>query len=152
VIKLLVLGLAGVAATLAGSFLAMIFGAPQEVRSEKKEPEVEMVKFDVISVPIIRRAKIQGYVVVRIAVLAYSAELKIARPILTAFASEAAFRAIYEEEAFDFTALKPVQIAALAEKITELTNARLLRPFLKQTAIESLNFVSQTEISDVRTR
>lgn len=151
-IKLLVLGLAGIAATLAGSFLAAMLGAPQEAKIEKKEPEVEMVKFDAISVPVIRRAKVQGYVVVRISVLAYAAELKAGRPALTAFASEAAFRSIYEEEAFDFSALKPVQIAALAEKITQLTNGRLVRPFIKQTAIESLNFVSQTEIKDVRYR
>lgn len=151
-IKLFVLGLAGIAATLAGSFVAMILGSPKEANAERKEPEVEMVKFDAISVPIIRRAKVQGYVVVRMAVLAFSAELKVGRPMLTAFASEAAFRAIYEEEAFDFSALKPVQLAAIAEKVTELTNGRLARPFIKKTAIESLNFVSQAEISDARQR
>ena len=151
-IKLVVLGLAGIAATLAGSFLATILGAPQDAKLEKKEPEVEIVKFDAISVPVIRRAKVQGYVVVRISVLAYSAEVKVGRPTLMAFASEAAFRAIYEEEAFDFSALKPVQITAIAEKITGLTNARLARPFIKQTAIESLNFVTQSEIKDVRQR
>jgi len=152
VIKLLVLGLAGIVATLAGNVLAMVLGAPKEVSADKKEPEVEMVKFDAISVPIIRRAQIQGYVVVRISILAYSAELKVGRPVLTAFASEAAFRAIYEEEGFDFSALKPVQIAALAEKVTTLTNARLARPFIKQTAIENLNFVTQAEINDGRKR
>jgi hypothetical protein len=152
VIKLVGLGLAGIAATLAGSFLAMILGAPQEVGSEKKEPEVEIVKFDSITVPIIRRAKIQGYVVVRMAAVAYAAELKIGRPMLMAFASEAGFRAIYEEESFDFTALKPVQVATLAERITTLTNARLARPFLKQTAIENLAFVPQSENQDAKAR
>lgn len=151
-IKLIVLGLAGIAATLGGTFLATILGAPTDAKVEKKEPEVEIVKFDAISVPIIRRAKVQGYVVVRISILAHSAELKTGRPTLTAFASEAAFRAIYEEEAFDFSALKPVQIAAIAEKITVLANGRLVRPYIKQTAIESLNFVTQSEIKDVRHR
>ena len=149
-IKLLVLGIAGIAATLAGSFLSAFLGAPRESSAEHKEPDVEMVKFDAISVPIIRQAKIQGYVVVRISVLAFSTELKVGRPLLTAFASEAAFRAIYEEEAFDFSKLRPVQVAAIAQKVTELTNGRLARPFIKQTAIESLNFVSQAEIKDVR--
>jgi hypothetical protein len=147
VIRLLALGLVAVAATLAGSYAAMLWGTAKKSGAEPEEQAIlELVKLEPVSVPVIRGGKVDGYVIARVAVSAAASDVKKSKPVLAAYASEAVFRAVYEEEAFDFSALKAVQVSALAERIAKLANERIGRAAIKQSVIESLNFVSRSEV------
>ena len=65
---------------------------------------------------------------------------------LTLYVSEAIFRSVYEEEALDFTALKPVQVEALVHRIVEKANARIGRPAIAQIFVEGLNFLAHEAV------
>lgn len=152
-IRFLVLGLAAIAATHAGSVGARFLMTPKaaEVHGEQPIP-LEYIKLDPVSVPIIRHAKVQGYVIAKVVVAADAADVKVNKPALTTYSNEAVFRAIYEEGDFDFSKLKPVQIATLAERMTALANGRMGRQAIRQSAVESLSFINQADLKDNRGR
>ncbi|MFM9938881.1 MAG: hypothetical protein ACKVP7_05230 [Hyphomicrobiaceae bacterium] len=152
-IKLITLGLAAVVATLIGCFAgAHQYNASRNAPKPAAEAELEIVKLEPITVPIIRKSKIQGYVIVHAAFGATAAEAKRSRNALTLYAGEALFQAIYEDDAFDFSAIKAAQLAALAEKASKLANAKLGRAAIKQVAIENLSLVPHSGTRDAKAR
>lgn len=144
-IKLLALGLAAVGATLLGSYAAAMLASPGSPAAAPEPEAIEVVKLDPVSVPVIRQGKVQGYVIARAAIMATAAEVKKHKPALVIYAGEAIFQAIYEEEAFDFAAMKPAKISALGDRIAMLANQRLGRAAIRQLAVESLNFLTPAE-------
>jgi hypothetical protein len=141
----LVVGIAAILSTLAGSYLAALLTGGSRDPEQKASVALEFIKLDVISVPVIRSGKIQGYVLVRASVGVPLDEAKNGRPVITVYSSEGVFRALHEED-FDFKALKPTEIARLADRATSLINARIGRGAVKSTAFESVNFVPQSEV------
>jgi hypothetical protein len=146
VIRNLVLGFAAVAATLLGGAGAALLASSKAAAPAPAEAPVhELVKLDAVSVPVIRRGQVQGYVVAQVAVEAAAVDMKNSKPVLAVYASEAVFRAVYEEEAFDFSGLRPAHLAALADRMTKLANERIGRAAIKRVAIESINYVTEAQ-------
>lgn len=146
-VKMILLGIVAVAATLGGAYAGMRFTSHTTAAADTREQEaLEFVKLEVASVPVIREAAIVGYVVVRAAFSASSKDVKQSRPALTIFAAEALFKSIYEEEGLNFAALKPIQLGALTERITKAANMRFGRDAIRQLAVESLNYIPQDEV------
>jgi hypothetical protein len=145
-VRMLLLGLVVVLSTLGGSYAAMQLPRGGAAGGEgDASDEVTVVKLEPVSVPVVRAGKIQGYVLGRIAFAASAKEMK-NKETLTLYVSEAIFRAVYEEEALDFTALKPVQVEALVHRIVEKANARIGRPAIAQIFVESLNFLAHEAV------
>lgn len=145
--RFLIVGLAAIAAVLGGAYAATVYETTKQSASETIAVEpVEIMKLEPISVPVIRQGVVEGYVIARVAVTAASSEVKKSRADFMLYAGAASFRAVYEEEALDFTALKLVQLASLSERITKLANAEIGRPSIKKTVIETLNFVKRSEV------
>ncbi|MBN9263132.1 MAG: hypothetical protein J0I75_00945, partial [Hyphomicrobium sp.] len=88
-IRMLLLGLVVVIATLGGSYAAMQI--PQGAQTAKEDPseKTEIVKIDPISVPVVRGGKIQGYVIGRYAFSAPASEVRKDKDTLILFVSEA---------------------------------------------------------------
>lgn len=146
-VKMIMLGLAVLAATLGGTYAGLIASVQSNEPVGSKQNEVlEFVKLDATSVPIIRDGAIAGYVVVRAAFSAASYDVKQNRSWLTTFTAEALFKSLYEETSLNFAALKPVQLDALTERIAKAANRRLGRDGVKQLAVESLSYLTVDEV------
>jgi hypothetical protein len=144
--RLLLTGLSAVAATLAGSLGALLWtsGAGKSVKSAE-QPAVEVLKLEPVSVPVIRGGAVQGYVIARASFLVDAAYAKTSRPQASAYAGEAAFRAIFAESV-DFAHLKPIELGGLADRMAALANERLGRAVFSRATIDNLSFVAKSEI------
>jgi hypothetical protein len=145
-VRMLLLGLVVVLSTLGGSYAAMKLPQGSAPGADNGAPEeLTVVKLEPVSVPVVRGGKIQGYVLGRIAFAAGAKEMK-NKDILTLYVNEAIFRSVYEEEALDFTALKPMQVEALVHRTVEKANTRIGRPAIAQVFVESLNFLAHEAV------
>jgi hypothetical protein len=143
--KLLLVGIASIVSTLAGCLAAALMTGLSTDPTHVDPPALEMIRLDVVSVPVIRGGAIQGYVLARAVVGVGVEDAKKIRAPITFFAAEGLFRAIHEE-GIDFSALMPANIARLADRATKLTNERVGHEAVRRMAIDSVNFVSQSEV------
>lgn len=145
-IRYLLTGMVAIAAMSVGAALPRLLGGRNiETGRQSQQPVLEVMKLDPLSVPIVRKGSVEGYVIVRVSIAAPAADLKVGKALIGAYASEAAFKAIHDESAFGFAALKPLQAAALSERIHKLANERAGRIIISQVMIEALNYVSARE-------
>lgn len=146
-VRMLLLGLVVVLATLGGSYAAMKL--PQSSASSsgtEATEEQQVIKLEPVSVPVVRDGKIQGYVIGRLAFSSGASELKKNKDALTLYVNESIFRSVYEEEGLDFATLKIVEVEALIKRIIEKANARIGRPAIGQVFVESLNFLAHDAV------
>ncbi len=146
--RAMALGVVAIASTLLGNFASSLLMQSKQPEALKAEPlALDLIRLEPISVPIIRSGKVEGYVVARVSVSADAADVKSSKPLLIAYASEAAFRAIYEERAFDTLAItKVVELPGLADRIVKIANERIGRPTIKQAMVENLSVVPKSEV------
>jgi hypothetical protein len=151
-IRMLLLGLVVVIATLGGSYAAMQIPHGGTTAKEDPHEKSEVVKIDPISVPVVRAGKIQGYVIGRFAFSAPAAEVRKDKDTLILLASEAIFMAVYREEELDFSALKIVEVDKMMERILAKVNVRMGRPMITQVFVESLNFLAHDAVRCQQTK
>lgn len=145
-VRMLLLGLVVVIATLGGSYAAMQFPRGTPGKTEDAGEKAEVVKLDPVSVPVVRDGKIQGYVIGRFAFSAPASAIRKDKDALTLYASEAIFRSVYEEEGLDFTALKIVEVDKLIGRMVTKANARIGNPTIAQIFVESMNFLAHDAV------
>jgi len=143
---MIVLGIVVVLSTLLGSYATMQLTAAPAPEAKQKPEVIQQVKLEPMSVPIIRSGKVSGYILARFAFSATEHTLKDHRNVLTLYFSEAAFKTIYEEPDFDFSALKPVQIDGLRQRIVAATNERAGAHGIKDVFVENLSFLTPEEV------
>ena len=145
-VRMLLLGLVVVIATLGGSYAAMQFprGAPS--KTEDASEKAEVVKLDPVSVPVVREGRIQGYVIGRFAFSAPASAIRKDKDALSLYVNEAIFRSVYEEEGLDFTALKIVEVDKLIGRMVTKANARLGQSTIVQIFVESMNFLAHDAV------
>lgn len=144
-VRMLLLGLVVMLATLGGSYAAMKLPKGASTAEEPVE-KTEVVKIDPISVPVVRAGKIQGYVIGRYAFSAPAGEVRKDKDALILYVSEAIFRSVYEEEELDFSALKIIEVDKLVGRIVTKANARIGRPMIAQVFVESMNFLAHDAV------
>ena len=145
-VRMLLLGLVVVIATLGGSYAAMQIPRGAPGTTEDTAEKAEVVKLDPVSVPVVREGKIQGYVIGRFAFSASASAIRKDKDALTLYASEAIFRSVYEEEGLDFTALKIIEVDKLIGRMVEKANARIGHPTIAQIFVESMNFLAHDAV------
>lgn len=145
-VRMLLLGLVVVLATLGGSYAAMQFPRDTPGKTEDAGEKTEVVKLDPVSVPVVRDGKIQGYVIGRFAFSAPASAIRKDKDALMLYASEAIFRSVYEEEELDFTALKIVDVDKLIERMVAKANARIGQATIAQIIVESMNFLAHDAV------
>jgi len=146
-VKMILIGVLVALSTLGGSYAGMMLAHSSSRAAEHAEVEaLEIVKFESLSIPVLRNGKVHGYVLGRFAFGASPSEVKKNRTAMTMYVSEAVFTSIYEEDSIDFSALRPLQVDALAERIVKKANGRIGQPLIKQAFIENLSFLGQEEV------
>lgn len=145
-VRMLLLGLVVVIATLGGSYAAMQFPRGTPGTTEDAAEKSEVVKIDPISVPVVREGKIQGYVIGRFAFSAPASAVRKDKDTLILYVSEAIFRSVYEEEGLDFTSLKIIEVDKLIARMVEKANARIGQSMIVQIFVESMNFLAHDAV------
>ena len=146
-LKMIVLGLVAVIATLAGAYagLKMMAPATPGAAQAKAQEPVELVKLDPTSVPVIRAGTISGYAIVRAGYTATASDIKQMRSLLTTLVGEAMFMTLYGDEGLDFGAMKPLQFEAIGERAAKTVNVRISRDAIKRVAIEGITYLTRDE-------
>jgi hypothetical protein len=108
--------------------------------------KLETVKLRTISVPIVANGDIEGYVVMRPAYLAYSAELKSASVRPDDLVTDEAFRLLYAGAIPRDQSLAKQSFSDLSARIAESVNKKLGQPVIKEILIQEFNFIHKTDI------
>ena len=143
--------LAGIVAALValGSFYgAAVWVAAKEGKSVQAQvftPLKEM-KTDIISVPMIHKGEVQGYVLARFAWLVDEKKLKELAIDPGAIITDEAFRIIYASPITDFRHIEKYDLASLTRRLKEAVNRRLGDDLVHDVLVESINYVARSEI------
>jgi flagellar basal body-associated protein FliL len=148
VIKTLLIGLWVCIVALGSSyfFVQMNNSSAAHVPSEAEVEVIEFIKTDMVSVPVIREGKVQGYLVAQ---LSFAVNKTAARKLPfepTPYLVDVAYRALYENSAIDFSQLQPQDLTLLAKKIAEGANAKLGGEVVKDVLMNEINYVPRDEV------
>lgn len=120
-----------------------------EHKKEEGAREIEYVKPEEISVPMIVDGKVTGYVIAQFAFTTDSELLKKLSVSPNYIFNNEAFNVIYESKVIDFTRIKKHNLPAVAVKIKKNINKRMQSKFVKDVLIQQLKYIPE---SSVRTK
>jgi hypothetical protein len=148
VIKTLLIGLWVCIVALGSSyfFVQMNNSSSAHVPSEEEVEVVEFIKTDMVSVPVIRGGKVQGYLVAQLSFAVNKAETAKLPFEPAPYLVDVAYRALYENSIIDFSQLQPQDLTLLARKISEGANAKLGGAVVKDVLMNEINYVPRDEV------
>jgi hypothetical protein len=148
VIKVLLLGIWVCVLALGSSYVsAHLMGGKAEEKVEgATESATEFIKSDMISVPVIRTGKVQGYVVAQFTFVVDAAEIAKLHFEPNPFLFDAAFRCLYENQTTDFSSLQQQDLTELVKQVMERANKKLGMPIAKDVLLTEINYVSRDEV------
>lgn len=109
---------------------------------------LQPVKTNLISVPVVSSGNIQGYVVAQFTFTMQSDELRRMSVKPDVFLLDAAFRAIYGEDAAMLRGAKKQDLQALTTAIKTRVNQRFGKDLVEDVLIEKYTFVPKDEVRD----
>lgn len=127
-------------------FVQMNNSSAAHVPSEAEVEVIEFIKTEMVSVPVIRAGKVQGYVVAQLSFAVNKTATKKLAFEPTPYLVDIAFRALYENSAIDFSQLQPQDLTLLAKKISEGANAKLGGEVVKDVLMNEINYVPRDEV------
>ena len=147
-IKTLLIGLWVCIVALGSSyfFVQMNNSSAAHVPSEAEVEVIEFIKTDMVSVPVIREGKVQGYLVAQLSFAVNKTATKKLAFEPTPYLVDVAYRALYENSAIDFAQLQPQDLTLLAKKIAEGANAKLGGDVVKDVLMNEINYVPRDEV------
>jgi flagellar basal body-associated protein FliL len=148
VIKLLLIGLWVCIVALGSSyfFIQMNNSSLAQASPEGEVEVVEFIKTDMVSVPVIRGGKVQGYLVAQLSFAVNKAETAKLPFEPAPYLVDVAYRALYNNSAIDFSHLQPQDLTLLAKDITEGANAKLGGEVVKDVLMNEINYVPRDEV------
>ena len=112
----------------------------------KSGSEVDFIKSDMISVPVIRAGKVQGYVVAQFTFAVDTAETARLGIVPNPFLFDAAFRCLYENQTTDFSNLRQQDLTELVKQVIERANTKFGAVITKDVLLTDINYVSRDEV------
>jgi len=148
VIKTLLIGLWVCIVALGSSyfFVQMNNSSAAHVVPAEEAEVIEFIKTDMVSVPVIKEGKVQGYLVAQMSFAVNKTETKKLAFEPTPYLVDVAYRALYENSAIDFAQLQPQDLTLLAKKIAEGANAKLGGEVVKDVLMNEINYVPRDEV------
>ena len=147
-IKTLLIGLWVCVVALGSSyfFVQMNNSSAAHVVPTEEAEVIEFIKTDMVSVPVIREGKVQGYLVAQLSFAVNKTATKKLAFEPTPYLVDVAYRALYENSAIDFSQLQPQDLTLLAKKIAEGANAKLGGEVVKDVLMNEINYVPRDEV------
>lgn len=149
-IKFVVAALWLCAVTVGAVFYSFQAAAPTAAEA-KPDPHfggLDYVKADIISVPLIRDAKVEGYLLTR---LVYTVEpKKMAKLSIPASAiiTDQVYSYIYSHPPIDFASGKTLDIEAFRTGIRDAVNGKVNDQLIHEVLVDQIDFLSKDEIRD----
>ena len=147
-IKTLLIGLWVCAVALGSTYFFIHAQGTKSVHDVTKEEAaaVEFIKTDMVSVPVIRTGKVQGYLVTQLSFAVSPAETAKLSFEPTPYLVDTAYRTIYENSVVDFSHLQPQDLGGLVKKIIDAANAKLGAAVVKDVLLNEINYVPRDEV------
>lgn len=127
-----------------GVFIMQIKEA--EKRKEGEPSGIEYVKPEEISVPMIIRGKVAGYVIAQFVFTADSGLLKKLSVPPDYFFNNEAFNVVYESKVIDFTRIKKQNLPKVAIKIKKNINKRMESNIVRDVLIQQLKYIPKASV------
>lgn len=107
---------------------------------------LDYVKTDVISVPLIHNAKIDGYFLTKLVYTVEPAEIKKLSIPADALIVDQVYSYLYSNPQIDFTKKATIDLNAFRAAIRDTVNTRVGANLVHEVLIDQLNFLSKDEI------
>jgi hypothetical protein len=149
-VKLLLCGLWICAVTLVSSYAVVTWKADQapDAKADEFFGGLDYVKTGIISVPMIDKGEVQGYIIAQFVFTADGQTLRSLSIPPESFLVDEAYRAIYSGRKVDFKRLEKYDIEALTKEIAANLNARFKTDLIKDVLVEQFSYVSRDEIRE----
>lgn len=147
-IKVLFIGIWVCTVALGASYFSAKLSAPDNTASTEKNSgqPTDYIKSDMISVPVIRSGKVQGYIVAQFTFAVDTAEVAKLKFEPSPFLFDAAFRSLYENKTTDFTKLQQQDLTDLVNEIIARANKKIGSPVTKDVLLTDINYVARDEV------
>lgn len=140
--KALIVGLWAVAVSLGAGWGAASFALSKDETEAKPMLEgLQYTSLPTMSIPVVDRGKVEGYVVVRMVYTVDSAVLKRLSAEPDAFITDEIFRTIYQTAETDFGNLQRLDLAELADKAKVRVNERMGDAVVQDLLVDGLNYI-----------
>jgi len=106
----------------------------------------ELRKLKPITVPLVARGAVQGYVVAQISYLAEGDKLKALDISPDAFVMDEAFRLLYSDEKLDFKNLDRFDLVAFAKAVKVGVAGRIKSDVVEDVLIQEFNFIGAEDV------
>ncbi len=114
--------------------------------------DLEHIKLDPMSVAIIRKNEVQGYIIVEAAFSVLGSKLEdLAMPIKILL-QNSINNAIFNNPAIDFNRLEKFDIAEFQASLTQEINQKLGNDLIHEVLIQRIDFISSEDIRDKKLR
>ncbi|PBC04482.1 hypothetical protein [Mesorhizobium sp. WSM3860] len=109
---------------------------------------LDYVKTDIISVPLIRDAKIDGYFLTKLVYTVEPDQIKKLSIPAPAIITDQVYSYLYSNPQIDFTKKETIDLDAFRKAIRDTVNARVGVELVHDVLIDQVNFLSKDEIRD----
>lgn len=109
---------------------------------------LDYVDTDMISVPMVRNASVQGYFLTRLVYTVEPAEAAKLSVPASALMADQVYSYLYSNPAIDFTKTASLDLDAFRKNIRESINGRIGADIVKDVLVDQINFLSKDEIRD----
>ena len=109
---------------------------------------LDYVKTDVISVPLIRNSKIDGYFLTKLVYTVEPAEIKKMSIPAEALMTDQVYSYLYSNPQIDFTKKETIDLDAFRTAIRDTVNTRVGANLVHEVLIDQVNFLTKDEIRD----
>lgn len=123
-------------------------GANAEAKGPALFGGLDYVKTDVISVPIVRNSRIDGYFLARLVYVVDPAKLKLLTVPAEAILVDEVYSFLYSNPQLDFSANDTLDLELFRTGIRDAINARVEDKLIDDILVEQIDFLSKEEIRD----
>ncbi|RWM12053.1 MAG: hypothetical protein E5X80_01440 [Mesorhizobium sp.] len=109
---------------------------------------LDYVKTDIISVPLIKDAKIDGYFLTKLVYTVEPEQIKKLSIPAPALITDQVYSYLYANPQIDFTKKETIDLDAFRKSIRDTVNARVGVELVHDVLIDQVNFLSKDEIRD----
>jgi hypothetical protein len=109
---------------------------------------LDYVKTDVISVPLLRDSKIDGYFLTKLVYTVEPAEIKKLSIPAEALMTDQVYSYLYANPQIDFTKKENLDLDAFRKAIRDTVNTRVGAELIHDVLIDQVNFLTKDEIRD----
>lgn len=107
---------------------------------------LDYVKTDIITVPVVRDAKVDGYFIARLVFTAEAARLNKLSVPATALITDEVYSYLYSTPQIDFTGQAPINIDKFRQGVRDAVNARAGEKLIHEVLVEQVDFLTKDEI------